>query len=58
MISTLLDITEILPDSSRYAKKTLCGWYMRQAPGSGMNGFWVPEVRYFYSGSEEKSLRR
>ena len=36
----------------------MCGWYANQAPGDGMNLCCVPSVRYFWSGSDDKVLRR
>ena len=58
MASSLSEITDICPESDRYMEKSLCTWYDMHDPGAGYKCYWVTEVRYLGSGSEEKALRR
>ena len=58
MASTISEITDIFPESDRYAEKALCDWYAMHDPGAGTKRCWVPEVMYLGSGSEEKALSR
>ena len=58
MASALSEINDIRPESARYAEIDLCAWYAMQVPGTGTKCCWVPEVRYLWSGSEEKALSR
>ena len=58
MASSLSEITDICPESDRYMEKSLCTWYDMHDPGAGYKCYWVTEVRYLGSGSEDKALRR
>ena len=58
MASALSEITDIYPESDRYAEKALCDWYDMHAPGSGTKRCWVPKLSYFGSESEEKAISR
>ena len=51
------EMTEIFPESAKYAEKADFGFYIKQAPGDGTKRFWKPAVRYLESGSKESSLR-
>ena len=56
--SAISVITEILPESVRYAEKYLWVWYAIHAPRAGTKCFCIPAVRYFSLGSEKKALIR
>ena len=56
MASTLSTISEILPESAKYAEKALWGWYPIQDPGAGTKRCYIPEVRDLSSGSKDKAL--
>ena len=58
IVSALSEMTEILPESARYAEKSLWGWYAIHSLRAGTKRFCVPAVRYLGSGSEEKALSR
>ena len=51
------EMTEIFPESAKYAEKADFGFYIKQAPGDGTKRCWKPAVRYLESGSKESSLR-
>ena len=52
------EMTEIFPESAKYAEKADCSFYTKQAPGDGTKRFWKPAMRYLESGSKESALRR
>ena len=52
MYSDLSAITDIIPESDRYAHKALWAWYDMHAPGAGTKCCCGPEVRYLGPGSE------
>ena len=58
MASYISAINYIHPQYARYAYKTIWGCYSMQATGAGAKRCFVPEVRYMWSGLDEKALRR